>query len=267
MIKIAFISLLLLNVEIATWDPLKFMQDDDTCWVKAYGRGMGTIPDQCPEGEERSGLLCYPKCQDGYTGIGPVCWQDCPNNFRDDIAYCFKPEPYGRGVGYPLSQLEKCQQENPQGCEQYELLFYPRCKASFHNVGCCICSPDCPEGMTDIGISCAKKSYTRGQGTPMICKADEVEDTGLCYKPCKDDKYTGIGPICWDECPEEHEQCGALCLKDEKCTDKIQKYFDDAFATILAFLATDYEGGFINFSQFIKELSYPICTNPDNYVK
>ena len=25
-----------------------------------------------------SGALCYPPCRQGYSGNGPVCWQDCP---------------------------------------------------------------------------------------------------------------------------------------------------------------------------------------------
>ena len=44
---------------------------DDLCWRDSYGRGVGTIPTDCP-GEEKDGLLCYPNCRSGYTGAGPV---------------------------------------------------------------------------------------------------------------------------------------------------------------------------------------------------
>jgi len=61
------------------------------------------------------------------------------------------------------------------GCELYGLLWYPKCKANFHRFGCCICTPNCPKGMTDIGISCAKESYSRGLGEFMRCAAHEEE--------------------------------------------------------------------------------------------
>lgn len=31
----------------------------------------------CKDTEEESNLLCYPKCREGYVGIGPVCWGIC----------------------------------------------------------------------------------------------------------------------------------------------------------------------------------------------
>ena len=40
---------------------------------KSYGRGTGTGL-KCKENWELNGALCYPICQDGYSGSGPVCW-------------------------------------------------------------------------------------------------------------------------------------------------------------------------------------------------
>ena len=66
--------------------------------------------------------------------------------------------------------------------------------------------------MTDIGISCAKKSYGRTAGTSLVCKPDEEEDAALCYTPCEHDAK-GDGPVCWGHCPEGMTSCGgALCL-------------------------------------------------------
>lgn len=42
-------------------------------------------------------------------------------------------------------------------CERYGLIVYPKCDPSYHAVGCCVCSPDCPPGTTDIGVSCHKR--------------------------------------------------------------------------------------------------------------
>lgn len=40
----------------------------DVCYKKAFGRGVGQVLTECKSGE-KSGLLCYPKCKSGYTGI------------------------------------------------------------------------------------------------------------------------------------------------------------------------------------------------------
>ncbi len=32
--------------------------------------------DSCNNGLEKSGLLCYDKCErEGFVGVGPVCWE------------------------------------------------------------------------------------------------------------------------------------------------------------------------------------------------
>ena len=45
------------------------------------------------------------------------------------------------------------------------------------------------------------KNYGRGVGTPGKiggCDKGQVEDAGLCYKPCRQ-YYKGVGPVCWLE--------------------------------------------------------------------
>ena len=163
------------------------------CWKDAYGRGVGKVITACREGQEKNGALC----KEGFYGVGPVCWQYCPSGFRDDGAFCYKPEAYGRGVGYAIWNEDKCKRENAElGCEKWGAVWYPKCKANFHNVACCICSPDCPSGMTDIGISCAKDSYGRGVGEVLTCEAGLEMSGLLCYPPCKSG-YSGNGPVCW----------------------------------------------------------------------
>lgn len=81
----------------------------------------------------------------------------CPAGFTDNGLYCLKPRAYGRGVGYVLWKRDQCEKDYPKlGCEKNGALWYPKCEPGYHNVGCCICSPNCPEGWTDIGISCKK---------------------------------------------------------------------------------------------------------------
>jgi len=104
-------------------------------------------------------------CKPGYhNNLCCICSQDCPNDFRDDGFECAKPSSYGRGAGYPWKfgdamnldkATERCLKDNPTlGCEKNGAIIYPKCKENFHNVGCCVCSPNCPADTTDIGVSC-----------------------------------------------------------------------------------------------------------------
>jgi hypothetical protein len=209
--------------------PPDFHDDGATCRFEnirakpSYGRGVGGVPTNCGTGRVYDAGLCYPTCRAGFTGVGPVCWQGCPAGLRDDGAFCAKPEPYGRGGGYPwqfgdrpfdLAQArERCERDHGH-CEQNGLIYYPRCRAGFHAVGCCICSPDCPSGMADIGVSCAKQSYGRGGGgVPTSCQGGKQYDAGLCYTPCRSG-FHGVGPVCWGECPAGFADHGATCYED-----------------------------------------------------
>lgn len=189
------------------------------CPAKSYGRGAGKPLHRCPEGTEKDGGLCYVKCRAGYKGVGPVCWAQCPEGYTDYGAGCTKPKSYGRTAGY--TSKAQCESHNgtPEkpggsrgfkslkgelstGCEKSGLLWYPKCGKGYHNVGCCVCSPDCPEGTVDTGASCTKKSYGRGVGGTMKCDLETEDLNGLlCYPKCqpRDGKvYKGVGPVCWE---------------------------------------------------------------------
>jgi hypothetical protein len=47
---------------------------DDICYKQAYGRGVGVPLSKCKVGLVKDGALCYIPCDNGYTGLGPVCW-------------------------------------------------------------------------------------------------------------------------------------------------------------------------------------------------
>lgn len=97
----------------------------------------------------KSGLLCYPPCRPGYTGFGPLCFSDCPAEFKNHGLFCYKPDGYWK----------------PKGGE---------CDPDYHKtLFGKWCSRNCPSGMSDISISCTKTSYSRGIGSPLGCAADE----------------------------------------------------------------------------------------------
>jgi hypothetical protein len=183
-----------------------------SCQKATYSRGSGTVPTACPPGQENDSGLCYPDCEAGYQGVGPVCWQECPPGFADTGADCLKPPSWGRGGGY-ISQGD-CQSAWNKPCEQWGALWYPSCGPDYHNVGCCVCSPNCPPGMADIGVSCQKGSYGRGGGhVPTGCPPGKENQNGLCYTPCAQGYY-GVGPVCWESCPADMRDTGADCLKN-----------------------------------------------------
>jgi hypothetical protein len=196
---------------------LKFVgstnQPQSMCWRDSYPNGAGQTLG-CASGLEKSGQLCYPPTQAGYYCVGTICGANCPSGFSDAGAFCQKPSPYGRGSGYAIWSQGQCNSDNPSvGCEQNGAMWYPRCQAGFHAVGCCVCSPDCPSRWGDTGTGCTKPTYTRGAGAPIsACSAGMQQSGLLCYTPCKTG-YQMVGPVCWDQkCPAAYPvQCGASC--------------------------------------------------------
>ncbi|EAR97484.1 hypothetical protein TTHERM_00437330 (macronuclear) [Tetrahymena thermophila SB210] len=154
--------------------PLMQECSNPICLTEAQQRCQAQTGKPC----EQYGAIMYPKCGDGFHNVGCcLCESQCPPGFRDDGLFCAKPSAYGRGAGYPWKfgdgfnlngATQRCQHDNSQGCESYGLIIYPKCSQGYHNFGCCICSPDCPAGTTDIGVSCTKPVYGRGVGYPMF---------------------------------------------------------------------------------------------------
>ena len=212
--------------------PPGYHDDGATCRLEnilakpSYGRGVGSVPTVCGGGRELDAGLRYPACQSGYHGVGPVCWQGCPSGFRDDGAYCAKPDAYGRGAGYPWQfgdapfdlggARQRCERDNAGGCEQNGLLYYPRCRANFHAFGCCVCTPNCPAGMADIGVSVSRSAATAAGSARCRarCAGGAQYDAGLCYTPCRAG-FVGVGPVCWQQgCPPGFTDHGATCYRD-----------------------------------------------------
>jgi hypothetical protein len=48
-----------------------------SCEKSTYDRGVGSIPD-CGSDQVKDAGLCYKRCDNGYAGVGPVCWGSCP---------------------------------------------------------------------------------------------------------------------------------------------------------------------------------------------
>jgi len=195
------------------------------CWRDSYGRGVGTVPVNCAPGQDRIGLLCYDKCPAGMKRMGFDCHSVCPSGMRDDGLYCRAAE-YGRGAGYPWKLGDKplsldaarrrCVAANPQGCEKYGEIIYPKCSPGYSPFGCCICRPKVPNcaalGLNSgIDLSCGKKIKI-GNPVTGTCPGQD-KDAGLCYPKCRPG-YTGIGPVCWGQPPPGWVICGMGAAKN-----------------------------------------------------
>lgn len=185
----------------------------DVCWRDSYAYGLKDSRGihTCPDGYEKSGLLCYPKCKKGFYGVGPVCWSKCPSGWRDDGALCNNRGGWTRGA-----DVSKCP-------------WYDICGLTFSR-GCSNCNRY--PGTSNHGCTChktmqvrAKKTYGRGVGKPLQCASNEVQQGLFCYPACKKrgGKYFDLtGNVCWEKCTgETPHRCGALCTKDKNtCVKK-----------------------------------------------
>lgn len=81
-------------------------------WKSSYGRGVGKIPGSCPGGQDYDAGLCYAQCKTGYSGVGPVCWEQCDADEIDDGAFCRKTADTYAKQYYDASPVH----EMAQGC-------------------------------------------------------------------------------------------------------------------------------------------------------
>jgi hypothetical protein len=235
-------------------DSLKFLSNTNSCWVNAYSRGEGKPLKQCEADEFKVAIrqpkgdtLCEKYCPQGWTRqLFKLCMKSCPPgypNSPNDLV-CTKTNSYGRGIGYFPMNWETCEQDNPQGCELNGLLIYPRCAAGYHNVGCCVCSRDCPDGYRDLGPACLKPSFKLTYRKFFQCDQEIVEQK--CLPSCKEG-FRSHRTLCLAECPEGMTLCGVICLRNQNCTKEIWEQTNLAVCHAIKEHHDHYE---INFEHF-----------------
>ena len=160
---------------------------NDSCSREGSLRGVGKAPTVCADSSYAlDDGLCNKKCPAGYDGKGNTCIAVCPSGFRDDGLYCAKTAPYSVGVGRVSENLCKSNSKFELGCHEVVGLWYPKCKPGYLNVGGSTCSPECPRGWSDTGLSCKRLSVQRSAGVaPNACPQGQRLVAGLCYETCK----------------------------------------------------------------------------------
>ena len=225
---IRLLGSMMLAVFVALSATPSYAADDsgkEFCWLDSYGRGVGTVPQQCASGKDRIGLLCYDKCGKNMKRFGFDCHSVCPKGMANQGLFCRATE-YGRGLGYPWKfgdalndngMRSRCEKDHGKGnCQKQGFIFYPKCKSGYINIGL-ICRPKQPNCKAlnlggQFDLSCAK-IVKIGNPVTGVCNSREQEDAGLCYKNCKSG-YNGVGPVCWAKKPKGWVNCGMGAAKD-----------------------------------------------------
>jgi len=137
-------------------------------------------PDTCPKDRpEYDAGLCYPKCRDGYHGVGPVCWAD---SFNRGVGTPVLPEDCPEG--YKVDSALTC--SKPLSCSTY-------CDGNWSWSDGGFCHTKCEGGLwgrLNHGGQCTKTSDIPEDANPGDYNT-EMKD-GLCYKPCPEDKSSTI---------------------------------------------------------------------------
>ena len=166
--------------------------------MEAAGTRLISIwPDTCPlDRSEYDAGLCYPPCEDGYHGIGPVCWADTVNirvgtmarlkscsemglgpEYRDDPLTCWKDLKCETGSGWDFFRFDqwKCSGPDLRG----KGLSCPGNQPAFFSL------------LTSIASGSLEK--------PNLNEYTDLVD-GLCYRACPKDKpehVPGMPYLCY----------------------------------------------------------------------
>ena len=154
----------------------------------------------------------------GYIIVGIILLISCVAIYfiyRGVIKTVSKINPFNnlKSAGAPVSAGCSIGYNQPDGAGG---LCYKSCLSGFHQVGCCVCSMNCPYGWTDTGTGCIKPSgYDRGVGTIPInntCSSGRQLEYGLCYT-VPENGYTCTITMCTPICPSGYIDIGQFCQK------------------------------------------------------
>lgn len=178
--------------------------------------------DKCPADKPNNVAgVCWPNCPDGFTDFGAGCTKpapqlngagyiprlnDCPDGSYDVAGTCWQHNyktSWGSvgctgGRGFQIQGYGDCYRsdfpyvyknigDRGTHCDNDDQniagLCYKKCSSGFHYVGGNICSPDCPSGYTDSGVSCTKNTSTVAlkHGIDTCPKDHPYKSGALCY--------------------------------------------------------------------------------------
>ena len=179
----------------------------DFCWKGSQTRGVGTIPVGCDGGRNKEVGMCYTPCKPGWEGSVTMCQRTCPSGYTNTGLTCHIDKPLLVGAS-----VDACN-------------FSTSCPSGYTNAGlvCGLNTPPVPSGYSPLvagpagsGLDLSREIYDRGIGlAPSVCESGKENDTGLCYPKCNAG-FSGVGPVCWGQCPSGWVQCGMGCARSSQ---------------------------------------------------
>lgn len=179
--------------------PNSYLDTGLNCLKPTSSRGVGIIPNSCPDGKTADAGLCYSGCNPGDVGIGPVCWGKCPNNqYEDHGAVCTRPAdsiPHAPGTVPILGSCPSQYRDDGLFCSK--TVDNGRYNYSW---GCGTSIVPCYDGSMGCKDNCYRTWLPNIQITtipkPSSCPSGKVLVGGLCYDPCPQD-YVQTGLTCY----------------------------------------------------------------------
>jgi len=204
--------------------------------IPGVGDIMGVIApyicylDGCDSSEQEDAGLCYPHCDKGYDGVGPVCWnkatetepkgpgipKGCPDGWQDDGALICK-ERSGRICGDDCSK-------GWDNCRRRGLLNE--------------CWGGCREGCSDVylGRWIGKLNNANDGGNLLKCSSDREE---IDFLTGQAPTSISVLPLCYGKCPLISKPIGTVTTtkypiyikkRPSKNADAAEKALIDAIA-------------------------------------
>jgi hypothetical protein len=131
----------------------------------------------CDANEEEDAGLCYPKCDKGYKGVGPVCWANSNDVGVGQLKEC---PPGWTNDGLTCRQPIRCEPVRWDGC----------CRRTWGVCWGCLRGGACSGGTVK----------GRAAGSDLPCPTSHPNQiAGLCYKNCPSDtpnRVAGMPYLC-----------------------------------------------------------------------
>jgi len=79
------------------------------------------------------------------------------------------------------------------------------------------------------------------------------------------DGFHGRGPVCWQNCPEGYNRCGAMCLADgTKCGGMIFQQIGKVMKAIININNNKDKSSIVNIADVSSAFTYPICPRDES---
>ena len=172
---------------------------------KTHYTGPGKPLTDCKPDQDKSGLLCYPKCKDGFTSDNlNTCYKNAPSNWPGGQSLThLQHKTHYTGPGKPLTDCNSNQDKDGALC-------YPKCNSGYNGVGP-VCWGSCGDKI-DVGALCRERCRSGFNDVAGVCLGScggKTDVGALCRDTCNSG-YHEVAGVCWENTPSGSVNVGAL---------------------------------------------------------